>query len=223
MKRLCTRKPPGFTLIELLVVIAIISILASMLMPAYSRARESARKIVCTNNLRQIGTALRMYVDDNDGTYPVAWAFWVRVWDPTMPFEPTLKTCIQPYVKNDGVWWCPSWSGRYGVNAWGNPYGSGFDFIVPTANSQEIIGQPPSGSSRGTVWAEPSLQEPSSYPLLFCGSHWTQSLNAHSGASDAAFFAGNAIGGTNILYADVHCKWVAFDVNKWNQIYNMPR
>jgi prepilin-type N-terminal cleavage/methylation domain-containing protein/prepilin-type processing-associated H-X9-DG protein len=64
------RSSSAFTLIELLVVIAIIAILAALLLPALSRAKNSARKAACTSNLRQWSLAWRMYVDENQGRFP---------------------------------------------------------------------------------------------------------------------------------------------------------
>jgi prepilin-type N-terminal cleavage/methylation domain-containing protein/prepilin-type processing-associated H-X9-DG protein len=102
----------AFTLIELLVVIAIIAILAAILFPVFAKAREKARATSCLSNLKQIGLANGMYVQDYDGTFPLGYIAgvtgdWVDpIDDPNM--QPNWWSQLMPYVKNDGVWLCPS-------------------------------------------------------------------------------------------------------------------
>lgn len=90
----------GFTLIELLVVIAIIAILAAILFPVFARAREKARQSSCLSNLKQIATATLMYCQDYDETMP-------RYYH-TSSLNFTAQTSIQPYIKNEQIWMCPS-------------------------------------------------------------------------------------------------------------------
>lgn len=122
----------GFTLIELLVVIAIIAILAAILFPVFARAREAARKTACISNLKQLGTATGMYVQDYDGAYPDSRVTGGFALDGA--YKGATHICVYahrryaddgnnlggiglvyaPYIKNIQVFRCPSDPGNRG-------------------------------------------------------------------------------------------------------------
>jgi prepilin-type N-terminal cleavage/methylation domain-containing protein len=97
----------GFTLIELLVVIAIIALLAAILFPVFSRAREQARRSACLSNLKQIGLGVMQYTQDYDESYPASSVVIQET--PTLLLAP-WSTVIQPYVKSTQIFVCPSTS-----------------------------------------------------------------------------------------------------------------
>ena len=100
LKELENTSRKAFTLIELLVVIAIIAILAALLMPALSRAKDMALRTSCTNNQKQVMTATLMYVDDNEGCYPSR-ALGIEEGNPNWPAR------LFQYLKNSKVYRCP--------------------------------------------------------------------------------------------------------------------
>ena len=101
------RRSSGFTLIELLVVIAIIAILAAMLLPALSAAKQKAWTTSCNSNLHQIGLAMRMFADDNNELYPVSGG--KIKWDQTDPGTKNFGWMQQiiSYAGGTNVYHCP--------------------------------------------------------------------------------------------------------------------
>jgi prepilin-type N-terminal cleavage/methylation domain-containing protein/prepilin-type processing-associated H-X9-DG protein len=139
----------GFTLIELLVVIAIIAILAAMLFPVFARARESARKIQCLSNVKNIAMALQLYLGDYDAFPPSEHRAEVLSYFDTGPGSGTpVDGCLQnnythpnpylgwpvildEYVKNRDVWRCPSAQMTHGTR-WIVPGPDWFGYLVST-------------------------------------------------------------------------------------------
>jgi len=155
-------KREGFTLIELLVVIAIIAILAAILFPVFAQAREKARQASCSSNLKQIGIASLMYVQDYDDNYFPAFTFWgtgVATWyysetAPTWTLNPS-GGMLQPYMKSIPIMACPSDVDKpmFGVGVLG--YGLNFFAItdpVYTGNLQDPI---QSAGSQNLFYAMP--------------------------------------------------------------------
>jgi len=125
----------AFTLIELLVVIAIIAILAAILFPVFSQAREKARGATCLSNLKQIGLGVMMYVQDYDETFPMSQYGGGSTGVP----QQAWYSVIWPYVKNGdryrdaqgveyswgthGIYACPSFPDRNQSGKYGGPGG----------------------------------------------------------------------------------------------------
>jgi prepilin-type N-terminal cleavage/methylation domain-containing protein/prepilin-type processing-associated H-X9-DG protein len=213
------RPSRGFTLIELLVVIAIIAILAAILFPVFAQAREKARQSMCLSNTKQIGLALSMYVQDYDESFPNVWFNYDSIGSPSYLWVKVLV----PYVKNEGVWNCPSVTnaGRWyeGCITMDCDYGMNSDaFYYYRREVAPVYG----GTRR---MAELTYPSELLYATELTGDRFNEAGQRILGRRVGAPWVSRAdpcrnmwdyVGephnqGTNIVYADGHAKWMKKD------------
>jgi len=199
----------GFTLIELLVVIAIIAILAAILFPVFAKAREAARATSCRSNLKQVGNAFMMYVQDYDEVYPDRGGNGGAG-------LPSFRQTLQTYTKNTAVFQCPS-----------NPQKNTIADAATTNGIYPAIGRSYGMNARIAFAPMAFIQAPAQKILTaeLMNQNWTDyGSNWWTGAPGnwTNGFAGHS-GTANYLFADGHVKAMkpsqtAGPLNMWGHI-----
>jgi prepilin-type N-terminal cleavage/methylation domain-containing protein/prepilin-type processing-associated H-X9-DG protein len=196
--------PSGFTLIELLVVIAIISVLAAILFPVFSQAREKARQTACLSNLKQIGTAVSLYIQDYDESFP-----GVRGDLQPDGSYPSTVGMLQPYIRNADIWQCPS---HDGVSPLGPQFFSyGYSYYYLGSPSNDDWGANVAGGIAMAAVTRPSqtvcmAEMRPSVPVPGNLSCWLQRPNDTAGRDYAGRPAYRHQERAVVLYCDSHVK-----------------
>lgn len=209
-----------FTLIELLVVVAIIAILAAMLLPALASARRRAKELTCMTNLRQCGTVLVFYAEDNDGRF-VPCAFYggsPHMLRRTATFGGPyyLPPYLAPYIGDFALWKCPTIDVPniddpvyVTTNNASNSYGNFFYFLGRSDPDFQGKGPVPgtmSGIAEGGDWV--AMQDLMSfYPAtgLFRSNHGKGTLVTFQ--DPFSRYVEGIPYGANVMFADTHVEW----------------
>jgi prepilin-type N-terminal cleavage/methylation domain-containing protein/prepilin-type processing-associated H-X9-DG protein len=231
------RQKTAFTLIELLVVIAIIAIIAAILFPVFAGVRDKARQTACYSNLRQIGVALYLYLQDYDDHLPIACTSGRTIMPPDM-----VKTCAQdsvppgtphniylgpeqtpprfiqellhPYVRNSAIWFCPShWKERhYEDDPARGTYGyNGTSYIWNWQTDSTLSTDPNPFRNRPPITvsglAIGAIPRPAEAPVLFDDPPFNPVKEPCTRMYPDTPTHAN---GFNVLYADTHVKYNRF-------------
>jgi len=189
----------AFTLLEILVVVAIIGMLAAILFPVFSRARENARRSSCSSNLKQLGLAMNQYTQDYDETYALG-----LTTDSNGNFLTPLDI-VQPYLKSKQVAICASDDSEPDIDltAFGAPYLNTTP-VSYTANDKicnmpDIGGEPPSKLS--------VIKSPSRMPLFWDA--WINGIdNSFGFPMPNVEVKRRHFEGANCAFVDGHVKWI---------------
>lgn len=191
----------AFTLIELLVVIAIISVLAAILFPAFTQAREGARRIVCVSNMRQIGMGLQMYAQDHTELLPGADSADVSDFAGSASGANVLATLI-PYVGSNQIFRCPSASpdSTNPPNAF-----SDSNYLANGVVAGKSLSSLPTPDS--LVYLQENLRR-SNFALLRPSPTGTNQFTAwHKTVNGSEEYSNIHLEGGVLLFGDGHVKW----------------